>query len=209
MVVKIIEILPSLLWFGFIVFIAIKFYRPLRYELFPRLTGISVKGVELSFLKESIDAALELAEKHRNWKVEIPDADREEVLRRAQEHCHIFKNALFLWVDDVSSNNRNERRMFRQLHVDMEIARNTDEALEMLAHDTYDLVISDMARGSDKAAGVAMLQQFKNKGYHLPVIFYIGVYHPERGVPPGAFGITNRPDELLHLVLDALERKRY
>jgi hypothetical protein len=27
-------------------------------------------------------------------------------------------------------------------------------------------------------------------------------------IPPLAFGITNRPDELLHLTLDALERKR-
>jgi hypothetical protein len=29
-----------------------------------------------------------------------------------------------------------------------------------------------------------------------------------RGTPPGAFGITNRPDELIHLVLDVLERER-
>ncbi len=40
------------------------------------------------------------------------------------------------------------------------------------------------------------------------MIFYIGVVDPNKGVPVQAFGITNRPDELLHLTLDALERKK-
>ena len=30
---------------------------------------------------------------------------------------------------------------------------------------------------------------------------------PTRPVPVGAFGLTARPDELLHLVMDALERR--
>jgi len=40
----------------------------------------------------------------------------------------------------------------------------------------------------------------------VPVIFYIGYPDPSKGVPPHAFGITHRPDELLHLIMDALER---
>jgi hypothetical protein len=28
------------------------------------------------------------------------------------------------------------------------------------------------------------------------------------GLPPGVFGIADRPDELFHLVIDALERRR-
>ena len=31
---------------------------------------------------------------------------------------------------------------------------------------------------------------------------------PTRGIPAGAFGVTNRPDQLLNLVLDALARTR-
>ena len=41
-----------------------------------------------------------------------------------------------------------------------------------------------------------------------PVIFYVGEVDERRGPPPGSAGITNRPDELLHLVLDVLERRR-
>jgi hypothetical protein len=38
------------------------------------------------------------------------------------------------------------------------------------------------------------------------VIFYLWDYKPELGTPAGAFGITKRPDKLLHLVIDALAR---
>ena len=40
------------------------------------------------------------------------------------------------------------------------------------------------------------------------VVFYVGRVDRAAGVPAGSFGITNRPDELLHLVMDALERCR-
>jgi len=42
-----------------------------------------------------------------------------------------------------------------------------------------------------------------------PVIFYVDVIDPTTGIPPLAFSMTNRPDEILHLTLDTLERKKY
>ena len=53
------------------------------------------------------------------------------------------------------------------------------------------------------------MNKFREDDDPTPVIFYIGIFDPKLGIPGGAFGITNRPDELLHLVLDALERKKY
>jgi hypothetical protein len=41
-----------------------------------------------------------------------------------------------------------------------------------------------------------------------PVIFYVGSSDPQSEPPPGSFGLTTDPAELLHLVLDALERRR-
>ena len=38
------------------------------------------------------------------------------------------------------------------------------------------------------------------------MVFYVSVVYQDKPLPPGAFGLTNRPDELLHLVIDALER---
>jgi hypothetical protein len=41
-----------------------------------------------------------------------------------------------------------------------------------------------------------------------PVIFYVAELRPELRVPRGAFGITNDPEGLVHLVFDGLERGR-
>ena len=98
---------------------------------------------------------------------------------------------------------------FGQLKVDIDIAKSTEEAIEMLRNGRYDLVLSDMARGQEATAGLQLLKQLRDTNKGIPVILYIGVVNPEKGVPAGAFGITNRPDELLHLTLDALERKKY
>lgn len=53
-----------------------------------------------------------------------------------------------------------------------------------------------------------MLPRLRKAGFHQPVIYYIGRPDPGAGVPPGAFGVTNRPDQLLQLVIDALSRVR-
>jgi CheY-like chemotaxis protein len=201
-----IKLIPSLLWFMFVATLFGLFYRPIRDELLPNLTGFKAGGVELSFVRESIDAAIELAEKSPQWKVTISSEDKEQVLRRAKRRLAILRGAQILWVDDHPENNLNERRMFRQLKVDVDTTNSTDEALSMLQKGNYDLVLSDMKRADDDTAGLTFLKQLKEQ--HTPVIFYIGLLDPTKGVPARAFGLTNRPDELLHLALDALERKK-
>jgi hypothetical protein len=73
------------------------------------------------------------------------------------------------------------------------------------------MIISDIDRAypePNPRAGLDMLPRLAEAGVHLPVVFYVGRLDPAAGVPPGAFGVTNRPDELLNLTLDALERIR-
>jgi len=231
-IIELIKLIPSLLWILLIVVILILFYRPVRYVLFPRLSGIKAMGVEFSFLKDSMDAALakarehddtmekqivgpkkrgklELAEKSPQWKVVVPPEDKQLVINRSLQHKEILSGAQILWVDDHPENNLNERRMFEQLNVELDIAKSTEEAIKMLKHAKYDLILSDMNRDDEPSAGLDFLKKFRTADEKTPVIFYIGVFDPEKGVPPKSFGITNRPDELLHLVLDALERKKY
>ncbi len=207
MEVELIKLIPSLLWFLFIATVFGLFYRPVRDELLPNLTGFKAGGVELSFVKESIDAAVELAEKSPQWTVVVSAADKERALRRAKKHLATFRDAQILWVDDHPENNLNERRMFRQLKAKVDVAESTDEALRLLRRGDYDLVLSDMLRGDDPTAGLTFLQRLP-KANSTPVIFYIGTVDPTKDIPAQAFGITNRPDELLHLMLDALERKK-
>jgi len=70
------------------------------------------------------------------------------------------------------------------------------------------VIISDIARGDTADQGVRDLPLLRRSAPETPVIFYVGKLDSHQGTPAGAFGITNRPQELLHLVLDALERKR-
>ena len=208
MATEIIKIIPSILWFILILGLVVVFYKPIRDDLLPNLGGFKALGVELSFVKDSINAAIELAEKSPQWKVEVSASDKDAALRRAKRHLAVFRNAQFLWVDDHPENNLNERKMFRQLRVEIDIAKSTEEALDMLKNSAYDLVISDMKRGEEKTAGMNFLKKYREENKTTPVIFYVGVIDDDHGAPAGAFGITNRPDELLHLTLDALERKR-
>jgi CheY-like chemotaxis protein len=229
-----IELLPSLLWFGLALAILIIFYKPIRNDLLPNLSGLKAMGVELAFITTSINEALELAEKNKKWLVKVPPEAKENVLNRAKKHLKIFKDAQIFWIDDCPENNINEWRMFFQLKTKIEIAKSTKEAMKKLGKKKYDLIISDMAREEiieeqekkqknevqdEKAekgkkvlvsdAGKKFLDEFREKGETTPVIFYIGTYDPEKGLPKRSFGITNRPDELLHLVMDALSRKKY
>lgn len=209
MAAELVRLIPSILWFSLVVILLVLFYKPIREDLLPNLRAFKAVGVEFSFVKDSIDAALELAEKSPQWSVEVSLKDKEQALRRAKKHLPIFHDAQLLWVDDHPENNLNERRMFRQLKAEIDTAKSTEEALRILESGRYDLVISDMARGDEATAGLKFLKQFRKANNATPVMFYVGVFDAKKGVPAQAFGITNRPDELLHLTLDALERRKH
>jgi CheY-like chemotaxis protein len=204
---ELIKVLPAVLWciFAFVVFLLL--YRRIRDDLLPHVQGLKGMGVELSFVRESMNAAVELAEKSPLWKVQVASIDRDLVLKRAKSHLAVLQNSQILWMDDHPENNLNERKMFRQLKIDIDIAKSTEEALGMLRIGRYDLILSDMAHDDDPTAGLSLLRQIPSER-KAPVIFYVGVVDASKGVPARAFGITNRPDELLHLTLDALERKK-
>ena len=210
MVIKLIETIPSILWFIFFLVLFILFYKRIRDELLPKLGRIKAAGVEFSFVENSIEAAIEFGEKSERWDVKVPEKDKKAALNRAKQRLDTFRDTKILWVDDYPENNRTERRMFRQFKADIDVAKNSNEALEMLRYEIYDLVISDIARDDkDDLDGLQFLSELRKTETETPVIFYVGVMQTGKGVPEHAFGITNRPDELLHLSLDALERKSY
>ena len=202
-----IKVIPSVLWFLLFIIILITNRQSIR-ELLMKIGSFEAAGVKLTIVRDWMDTAIQLAEKSPQWKVAISAEEKERALNRAKKHIALFKGVQILWVDDHPENNLNERRMFRQLNVDIDTAKSTEEALDMLKNGRYDLIISDMARDNQPDAGIEFLQRFHKENKTIPVIFYMGIFNPESGVPPLAFGATNRPDELLHLTLDVLERKK-
>lgn len=182
-----------------------------------RFAGVEAFGVKFQLsVSQAMAEAIEIAQKHEAWKVEVPEADRRRALERARKESALLEGAEILWVDDQPSNNRNESRMLHKFGALVSFACTTVEAvgaIELAMHRgrPFHIVLSDMARNLpvvDPAAGLRMLEQFKQVEIACPVIFYIGSYDPARGIPPSAFGIANRPDLLLHLALDALARVR-
>lgn len=206
--IELVKILPSALWLVVAIIVVLIFYRPIKNQLLPLVTGLKIGGIECSFVREAIQASVALAKKHGNWQVEVSEEQASQVMDRASRHLGLLQKAKILWVDDVPENNFNEIKMLHQLRADVETARSTDEALEKLEKQTVDIVVSDLKRGDNPAAGLEMLDRLKTTRPALPVVFYVGTFEPARGVPPYAFGLTNRPDEMLHLILDILERHK-
>lgn len=129
------------------------------------------------------------------------------VLRRIASNGDALEGARILWVDDSPQNNELEVRTLECLGASVVVAENTGEAVADLRDSGADLVISDIARPERPRAGLEDLSLLKTAAGPIAIIFYIG-RTAKAGVPEGAFGITTRPDELLHLCLDALERTR-
>jgi CheY-like chemotaxis protein len=182
-----------------------------------RVAGIEAFGIKFALAGgAALNAAIELAEKNPDWPVEVPAADREAALERANAHRALFEGAEILWVDDRPSNNRNEGRMLRSFGALVTFAATTEEALRALGtaaeqHQPFDIILSDISRdlpAPDSTAGLAMLARLRDAGFHQPVVFYVGRPEPGAGVPAGAFGLTHRPDQLLQLTIDTLSRVR-
>ncbi|MDC0772551.1 response regulator [Streptomyces sp. HD] len=166
------------------------------------MTRFSAFGVEIeASVKEELDRAAE----------QIPagtEFEREQTARRAARLSDITKGSNVLLVNDVPTEMRAPISILRSLGVLLDVATSTDEALTRLSLVAYEVVISDMQRDTNEAAGIELLDEMRRREYPQPVIFTVGRYEPERGLPPYAFGMTNRVDELLHLVFDVLERTR-
>jgi CheY-like chemotaxis protein len=201
-VVELIRLVPSLLWILLIAVLLAVFYKPIRQDLLPRLSGFKAFGLEVALLREQLDQAI------TKQGAQVGERERAQVLRRAGRLTPTMQGAQILWVDDNPDNNEYERRILHSLGTSVDMARTSADALSLLSQKRYELVISDMERNGVADEGQRFLEDMRNRGYSLRLIYYIGRLDPEKGVPAYAFGITNRPDTLLHLVLDALERDR-
>ena len=136
-----------------------------------------------------------------------PLSELPSVLRRAQVVQTLLAGARALWVDDHPSNNLYERTMLSTLGVSADVAVSTNEALYMLRHLQYDIILSDMARDSNNRAGLELLEALQAREVETPIVFYVAQLDSDREIPRGAFGFTNRPDELMHMIFDILERR--
>lgn len=133
---------------------------------------------------------------------------RDQVSRRAARLKSIIQGSSILLVNDEPADMLGVISLLEGLGVDVAVTTTTGEAIKLELTKSFDAIISDMRRGIVVDEGVKFLTTLRGQGPHPPVIFTVGQYQPERGTPPYSFGMTNRVDELLNLIFDALERRR-
>ena len=127
--------------------------------------------------------------------------------RRSMVVEPLVRGRRVLWVDDKPSNNFYERLALAQIGLSVDVATSSEEGIQSAKHVCPNVIVSDMERDGQQDAGIEFLESARSQGISTPIIFYIGHVYEARGVPRGAFGITDRPDQVLHLILDALERQ--
>jgi len=133
-----------------------------------------------------------------------------QLARRMQRLGDLLACAQILWIDDHQEGNAPLRRVLRRRCAVVDLARSSAEAERRLLGRDYDLVVSDIGRDDpDDEPGNVFLERLEDSRPDLdfdlpPFVFYVGF--AERPAPRHAFEITDRPDELLNLVLDVLER---
>jgi CheY-like chemotaxis protein len=121
--------------------------------------------------------------------------------------------ARVLWVDDRPANNEVERKWLRPHGIVFDSVVSTEEALEQLTNETYDLVITDLGRehSSDQSAtaGAAFLDQPIVRQGGPPVIVYAGTWAVAQRddlVRRGAVDVMANREHLFVSVLGVLGR---
>ncbi|WP_165700765.1 hypothetical protein [Alienimonas californiensis] len=209
--VAVVSALPNL--FGILaILLVLALYQPLISSHFSRVSGVKALGIEITLAAQQLQEAAEL-----QVGVTLTEGQKLTAVKRAEHVAPLFDNARILWVDDTPQNNRPLRTLLRDLGAKTDTALSSTEAIELMRRFDYSVVISDIRRESEgptgSHAGLSMLGQMRRLDFPHYVIFYVGELHgvelngvSNRLVPEGAFAITNRPDELLNYVIDALER---
>ena len=213
--------IDSLLWLGFAAFALWRFERPLSEVIRSlRLKSLKAGAMTAEFeqaetsmrkaaARASKGAEVKVASTVRKHQVRITSSDQSNVLARAAARADALTGRRVLWVDDEPDNNRLERHMLEALELQIETVTSTAAAQEALQSNerSYDLLLSDIKRPESNEAGLELLAWMRDEKIDLPTIFYVTLVEVEKPLPVGAFGLTNRPDELLHLAIDALERR--
>lgn len=210
LVLALVNVSPQILVVAVVIVALVRFRAPLARFLETRDTAVSAFGFRIELKASDVEAAMrarasvigDIPKADPSWAATGQVADRASRLRE-----HIAGRTV-LWVDDHPEDNRIERRLLRQMGIFVEMTTTNQEAEQTLGDpaERIDLIISDIKR-DDGSSGLELLNRLTTRQVAPPLVFYVGRLPVERPTPSEAFAITNRPDALLNLVMDALDRQ--
>jgi CheY-like chemotaxis protein len=132
----------------------------------------------------------------------------EAQLKRLNEQQELL-GVEILWVDDNPKNNAEEIRELTLAGATVTAVESTQHAISILASRAFDVIISDMLRDDETAAGLDLLRGVQAIGLDVPVIIYSSSYSAEganAAIGAGAFHWANSPTKLQRLVVQAVHR---
>lgn len=215
---ELVKIVPAVLWVVLALYALSVFRDPILTALSRQeVTKIGVPIFQIEFARQ------EIAQIERPSAPKTPE-EFKPFEERIKRDFPKISGANVLWVDNHPEENIREIQAFAALGVRFDIAHNTADGMKMVNRGTsYDLIITDMDRRDDggnvydcfklgdvKSQGCEFIHQLYSQLHDRmpPTIIYMMGYDPSIGTPSYAFGITDRVDHFVQLVLDALERRK-
>ena len=165
-----------------------------------------INDVNDSIARDSKEA-IALEESVSRKTLLVSNAQKESLFRRMAYVKDMKRDIRALWFDDTPDCELSELRLILALGIKMDRAATPSEAEQFIQNTAYDFIISDIWQQDNSKGGIEFFNTLVEKGIRIPTVFYITKFDEARGTPPYAFGITNRPNDLLHLVMDVIERK--
>ncbi|WP_194201954.1 DNA-binding transcriptional response regulator [Glycomyces albidus] len=141
-------------------------------------------------------------------------ADAQRGLRAATRlalSADLLNGGAILWVDDHPEGNESLIRLFRTAGITVDAVVSTARAVLALKEKPYDLVITDMRRGSEAdgaTAGIVLLDRMVEAGVPTPGIIYSSDLGAIPSVHPRAAKVTDSPEELVDAVVDFVGTRR-
>ena len=184
------------------------FKDPLLERLSGGVKEVEAFGVRISFVENQLRATFSEAAASGAGRWQDANAALPSIRSRLEAIGRFISGARALWLDEGHpSSNLYERRTLQTLGVSVDMVQTPEEARTLLKIACYDVVISEMRRGDDNTAGLKFATELHETPHAPSLVFYILNLDRSRGTPAYAHGITNSPTELIHMVLDVLERR--
>lgn len=195
----ILDYIKALIW-PLLVIGVLAAYRHQLGDLVQRTRSVSTTAVTVEFATELLDEA---GSKHGE---PTTAENRRGTARRLEHAARYLKDDRILWVDDYPQNNASLTKLFRKFGMNVDTALSSEEALAKLRSGSYDLLITDMGRGDDPNAGNTLLNELSLRNINLSALVFSTASRIQEGVDHRAFAATPSTDELVHYVIDLMER---
>lgn len=77
-----------------------------------------------------------------------------------------------LWVDDYPINNELVINYLENKNIHVDIAISTEQGLDYFKQNGYDVIITDMGRGTEQDAGITLIKKLNSLGCRIPIIVF-------------------------------------